>query len=453
MALALPLVALPPLAPNLGRGPVKVVAGEYIFVLYDEVAEPWHERLVLFEDADAPGLAWVLTPDDDIYSEDLLEFKNVVAGAAGGARRIPIGLGAELGQPVYRFKISPTARQFFRYTAEATALRDAEKELEGEQVLSEVEDDVAHTPRAEPDTAPTHRRLRTKTPLLSWAVPRKSWIALDSCVGWGVAAGDAIDVADFGPGGYKGVEFGVGLLGTQEIAVKLVDAADVASAADALRGNWKVAVEEVRTALDASEDALTIASRIDQDGERVRDFIDAVSLMWEEPFSELEFPTSAPRATWWWLKDLKRSNLTPSRHHGSWAKESDISHKDRSYHEHEIVCEVIEAAACIDQLNVPSLWCMELLVRRLMLLEKAHSVHGQQDWSSSELWTDTGRRPGGIRVAPDLQKHVAGRQAEANSIAKEQRKAAEERRLTRKDKDERPPKAPKGISKGEKGAP
>ena len=131
------------------------------------------------------------------------------------------------------------------------------------------------------------------------------------------------------------------------------------------------------------------------------------------------------------------------RHHASWVVESNIITKDRSFHEHLLLCEALESLACIDQLNLPNIWGVEQLVRRLMLLEDAHADPSGPDWEAAEFFSDLGRSRGGARVAPALIKHVSGKQTERNARNKEKRQAQEHRRVA--------PKNPKGKGKDKGG--
>ena len=180
---------------------------------------------------------------------------------------------------------------------------------------------------------------------------------------------------------------------------------------------------------DSESDVRTLACRFEPDGERFRDFSTSITMMAEEEFSYLEMPTNVPRVTPWFLRDLKRSGTTPSLHHNTWALESSISTRDRSFHDHALLCDAIEAAVCVDQLDVMNLWMVELLVRRLMLIADAHSEGASPDWDGAEHWNDTGRRKGGVRIAPQMLKHVAPTQSEKNAISQEKRKAHEGRKL------------------------
>jgi hypothetical protein len=259
-------------------------------------------------------------------------------------------------------------------------------------------------------------------------------MALLACDSASIKVGDIISDAKEGT---ISQDSALVLIGGQTIPAQLVALADV----DTFRGtncaNWKEAAGERE-----EQDVRTIPSKYDDDGERRRDFAEAVSLMHEEVFSFEEMPTEKPRVAWWWLKDLKRSNTTCVRHHNTWVLQSSISKSDRSFHEHAILCDMAEAAVVIDQVNAPNLWLFELLVRRIMTIEDAHAAPGGGvDWVNAEHWSETGISAGGSRLHPAMVKHFSYVQASKNSIAKESRKASEHKKLVSK-------KKVKGAGKG-----
>ena len=109
------MAALVPAARN-GKLP-GWITGERVLLDYGEAAEPWHERLLLRKVA---ANDWVvLTPDMDVYVEE------IAVPPLGGVRHIavdgalPFGLGAAYGQPTYRFVNFPTAAAFLLIEAEA----------------------------------------------------------------------------------------------------------------------------------------------------------------------------------------------------------------------------------------------------------------------------------------------------------------------------------------------
>eukprot|EP00959_Pyramimonas_sp_CCMP1952_P383106 8027632-Pyramimonas_sp.AAC.1 len=84
-------------AKSLVRRALNLKAGDVVFLDYGEAEEPWHERLILASLGGAKYL--VLTPDEDMYEEEIdtrsvADFRQ--AGPRGG---LPAGLGAAKGQP------------------------------------------------------------------------------------------------------------------------------------------------------------------------------------------------------------------------------------------------------------------------------------------------------------------------------------------------------------------
>ena len=216
-----------------------------------------------------------------------------------------------------------------------------------------------------------------------------------------------------------------------EVPFRRVVTSDIEAFADEMRSWWKVAPSTPKAADE--EDVRTLPVRWDG-AERIREFGDSVGRMHMEEFTNEEFPNAEiGRHSMWWLKMVKRQALTGVTHHTKWVHESGIHLKERAVYEHETLSHAIDAFVTIDQVNCPNLLGFEILIRRLMLLEEAFSGEGSADFSMSEDWMGLATRPGGALVAPALLKGVAQKQSEKNAIAKERRKAAEERRFRSKD--------------------
>ena len=456
------LTALPP---NLGRL-LSLSADSWVAVLYDAVGEPWHERYLLFEDDEA-GFWWVMGPDRDVFREWLSlpgrGIKNIVS--LGIRRALPSALGADAGQPVYRFVRSPSGESISKAKEVARRL-------------------AAGIVRAPPGglvpSAPTTRRLRGKGPVaddatgaarggdtsLPWSRPGMIWRAL-AAVADVCAAGDMVPATD---GGWVGAEFGVALVSGIEVPVRLVTVGCEEIFINSMRDSWDDAertpvgdpgIEALERKLadalagqalaeeglkNAELDVRILSHFEDGENERYRPFAESVAMMYEEDFTYKEMPTKIPRVALWWLKDLKRDATTPVRHHHVWTREAEIEHRDRTFHEHECLSEIAEAFVCVDQLNCGSLWGFEKLIRRIMVLEEAHSAPGKPpNWDGAELWTESRPRGAG-RINPSLQQHVTTKRGERNAVEKEKRKAQEIKLLQRK-KPDKPDKPGKGKGK------
>ena len=90
---------------------------------------------------------------------------------------------------------------------------------------------------------------------------------------------------------------------------------------------------------------------------------------------------------------------------------------------------------------------LEIVGRRLILLEEAHSLDpGSPSFEGWEHWLGLGERRAGILIPPELSRFVAKRVGDEAAVAKERRKAREEKKASKnKGKD----KGSKGDGKGE----
>ncbi|CAE8723181.1 unnamed protein product, partial [Polarella glacialis] len=80
-----------------------------------------------------------------------------------------------------------------------------------------------------------------------------------------------------------------------------------------------------------------------------------------------------------------------------------------------------------DQLNIPALQGVEILVRRIQLIKEAHRISpGSPDYSAADQFLGSSMRRNGAAVDPSLQKYVAEELKAEAAIQKESRKAREE---------------------------
>jgi len=394
------------------------------------VGEPWHERLVC---AHVEGNTWViLTPDGDLYEEELCAppLLNMIVGDA--ERTLPPVLGAAAGQPVYRFLRRRNPAELRRHLAEGEAYAATLRPAAELPIAA----DAARAPAAEAARVPADRAAG------------EVWLATET-VGH-VARGTELTP---GPGDLVGRIHGVFYVqpGGVEVPVRRLPLSDLGalelapragSLDDRAPGGAGAAASAPPGAEADPGDLRTLAVRYDVSGQRYREYGDAVSLLREDAFDEADFPIEGARTCQWWMRTVKRNGLTPTTHHQKWRLESGVPSSDRSLYEHEILCAALEAGVCTDQLNVANLLMAEIMVRRLQLIEEAHSMSpAHPSYEGAEHWMGLGKRRGGAVINPALTRHVAGRVQEETAVAKERRKAREERRLA--------PKSEGGNAKGE----
>ena len=142
-----------------------------------------------------------------------------------------------------------------------------------------------------------------------------------------------------------------------------------------------------------AEDARTLPVLWSPNGYRARGFQEAARMLEVSEMDEKDFPLDGPRSSSWFITSMANSGTTPLLRHSRWVSESGVGADSRSGHEHSILSHVLEKAVCIDQLNVVNLVSLEIVVRRLGWLEEP-------------------------------------------VVAKERRKAWEERRLVKKDEED-----------------
>ena len=184
----------------------------------------------------------------------------------------------------------------------------------------------------------------------------------------------------------------------------------------------KVKMSEVSTF--EAKDLRVVPIKFDSQGLRSRPFAETVALMSQDTMPGGELQLEGPATSLSVLKSLCLRNLTPITDHERWIRSSEISKKDRSIYEMEVISKVIEAMVMVDQLNVPNLKSGELLLRRWQLIKEAHRLSPQApDYSASDFFMGWEQESG---VQQSLSKYVADQLKDQAAIAKESRKAKEE---------------------------
>jgi len=192
-----------------------------------------------------------------------------------------------------------------------------------------------------------------------------------------------------------------------------------------------------------SGDARTLPVKFDTQGTRRRPFAEAVSLMSEDELSG-GWPLLGPRATMGTLKAIVDSGGSPEVEHDAWVRTARVPDGDRSVYEDEVISVVLQLLSTVDQVNLPNLAGVELLVRRRALIREAHRLNpASPDYTGAHHFMGWQRRREAGATFGGLTQYVASAMRDEAAIAKETRKAREERQLGR-------PKAnpKKGDAKG-----
>lgn len=351
--------------------------------------ELWHERLLLARVPGKPSHWVILTPDDDMYIEDLR--------ACAGVRVVPVEGGLPRGVSVgtcYRFAADFEGEELGNLKKEARELVAS---------LGEEVDDNA---------------------------PEKVWIVVSPGEHFGKKHKEEPEVDH---GGH-----GIGEIDGDIVFLKEVEKEKVAEAKDDVVTGWSKQLEaEGASSTDAR---IMPILREESSGDRWREWKTAASAFGEEPF--VDWPLDGPRTLRWLAKEMAKSGGGPLRHHQNWRTLCKADESDRAVHEHESICLALEMGGSYDQLDCGSCACFEVLARRLQLIEESRLGGGASAYEGAKFFL--GFRRQGALVAPELSKHVAGKLQEEVTVMKERRKHNEERTLARTPKAAPPGKGGAG---------
>lgn len=375
-----------------------------------------HER---FLGAKVAGATWIIvTPDEDIYAEilDPAESDEVRAVRFKPSMNVmPVGLASGTG--VYAFDPRPTAARRRQWMREAEVLAVSERRRQGLGALPP--EDVAPLaaelggPPILPDgrgpsAAPAPAVLRGEG---SGRGPREA-------IRRTADPQEELPFADPEEGGIDALR----------------DALEGRRADGAARGDFGATHE--------TGDARTLPVRYDTSGVPSRGFKEAVELC-----SQSEIPgflVRGPRTARWVLNFLAEQG-SPLQRHTRFKTDAKLSSSDPGMAQHEQLCKLLQTGACFDQYDMTNSAMVELICRELQMIEERYSsrLHGASELSEeAHLFLGTHSSRGNVCMDPALRDWIAGQLRDDASIAKERRKAREERQMQR---------APHGEGGGKKG--
>ena len=188
----------------------------------------------------------------------------------------------------------------------------------------------------------------------------------------------------------------------------------------------------------AGEDVRTLSVKYGLNGERLRNFREAIH---ETQVCEFEDFPFEPRTTYDYMKAIASISESATAQHHMWIGASKIAEGDRSCYEDEVLARVLDLAVTYDSLNIANLACMELVCRRRQLISDAHAnTPGAPSYTVAEHYMGQTYKQGGGIVVPALTDFVAKKMQAQSQILKEKRKLAE----AKGGKKGSPKAAPKG---------
>ena len=184
------------------------------------------------------------------------------------------------------------------------------------------------------------------------------------------------------------------------------------------------------------DDARTLPISRDEDGNRFKEFRQGMTECKQIEFAD--WPIGGPRTVKHVLMEMVNHGGSALGHHQAWRTACKFQPSDAPAVEHEAWSKVLQTLLTYDQLDVSNLAGAELVVRSIQRIEEKHKYKLQASDETGEgalfMGAMGGARAGSV-VSPKLTEWVGSELQKEAAVAKERRKAREERNLARKTGD------------------
>ena len=181
------------------------------------------------------------------------------------------------------------------------------------------------------------------------------------------------------------------------------------------------------------DDARTLPISRDEEGNRYKDFRTGVQECKQCEFTD--WPVGGPRTAKHVVLEMVSHAGSALAHHQAWRTACKFQPSDGPAVEHEGLCKILHTMLTYDQLDISNLASAELIARGIQRIEEKHKYKLQASDESGEgalfMGAMGGARIGSV-VSPKLTEWVGGELQKEALVAKERRKAREERNLARK---------------------
>ena len=450
-----------------------LVPGKRALLFYSDDTV-WHEALIALIVSDEDAV--IYTPDGDLYVETL-SCKGVVGpvklrGLISG-NRLPSGLGAS----AYRFKqkiSDELLRKVFRdamslaesdgydvvqpdYVIDAKGALVSFDDLFGGRFLRRRVEKVAPEVDAKSVVAPHHVKTVTHAPA------DHVWLAAEPL--GGLVLGQEVSLSsdtDIQIGDRCAMALRQGVWVKIEL-VRQVDAphygslrrelfqgikSAVSVSGEAAKGDPgrtpKIAGEEA----DDDKEVRTLWVDFDEHGDRFKRWRDVCQESFTPTFAQT--PLEGPSTALHILKHTERHGGDPRLWLQLWLRSKHIEQSDRTYHEMRVLVDALYYAGTYDQVNIPSLICMEVVCRRLQAIVDAYSNPSRPSWENAKIYAGQGG-PDDI-ISPSFRTYAAKRNKDELELLQARQKVRELRNspLTQVDEgdgSEALPKPPKPAPK------
>ena len=130
------------------------------------------------------------------------------------------------------------------------------------------------------------------------------------------------------------------------------------------------------------------------------------------------------------LKQLRRDGRNFLQQHDDWVLRSQVDSSNRAVHEHRLLSRALHYGVSYDQMCMPNLASMEVLVRRRMLIERAHAggKGALPVYEGSEHFMGLREAADGSVVDPAAVRYTAEKLHMESEVLKQQRLSMQEKR-------------------------
>ncbi|CAK0840736.1 unnamed protein product [Prorocentrum cordatum] len=164
------------------------------------------------------------------------------------------------------------------------------------------------------------------------------------------------------------------------------------------------------------EDARTLTVDYDEHGKRYKEWRSVCAEISYSHFGDWDKHHEGPATTLALFKNIQRQGGDPRLWYASWCREAGVSPQERMGIEMKLLTDILYLSGCYDQLNGPSLACIETVARRVCQIIEAYSagVPGRANWEGVKHFTQVASAS---YVAPaELRSHVHRRAKEEMEI-------------------------------------
>ena len=377
--------------------------GTRVYVAYDLGGPPlFHERYVLAACACGQGYHVILTPDFEMYAEQIsLENTDLESYRIGHGADLPAGLGAN---NTYRFRNMPDAGMMAQYRRDALQAAAAMAVAPGGVAAAPM--GMVPAPAAAPAAA---------------VVADEVWVRIET-------KGEKLRGEEITLDGSEVLHGDVGLktVNQESFAIRKVKRAEL----------------EKYKGIEASADARLLSLQFQEVSRAERQWRDVSRDIHEEKFDDWNVP--GPRTAEWCVRFLNRRNGGPVDHHRWWMQNHGLKSDSWGVSEHDTLMKMIDKLGRFDGLDLSNLAGAEVAFRRLQLIEFMYSERGPGGGKGSSksdkkdamtslqqheasIFAGAHKEFGDVMVCPALLDFVAKEVEGEAAVLKQVRKAREER--------------------------